>query len=682
MCRVTENKKKNVKNDAAPTVIKPQTSPELNPEATVIAERRTSSSQHELTRIRQSIRTPDNSTGFETAKQEADNALQQHKIVLNSRFVLESTIGAGGMGTVYKAQDLRKVEANDINTEIAVKVLNDEFKNHPDAFVSLQREASRSHILSHPNIVTVHDFDRDGDIIFMTMELLDGRPLDSLLRDFSGTGMRPEQAIPIIKDYCSGLSFAHKKHFIHSDLKPGNLFVCDEGTIILDFGIARINSASVIQDHFDAGDLGALTPAYASLEMLNGEAPHPSDDVYAAALIAYELFSGKHPFDRLPADQVKAKKLKPKRLKELNQRQWHALESALIVERDKRTQSIDEFWNSFANKKHLPIFIFTSAILLPVTIWFGYNTYIAPSEMSKLADSTFIKANDCLTQKDAQCAIDGIKSVLKLDPTYSGAQLLLEKANTLKAEQTLTANALKLEKKLTELLNDIQQCTDVDHNLICAEKVLYSMQNLDADAAQTIVAESKLTLFKENQNIATLLQQSQQCLQEKSYDCVIKNTQTILNIRPDNTQAITFNKQAKDEIIALENQRVATQRKYTALMLKGNKCFKSKSYQCAQTSAEKALILHSTDEARTLQRNAEMALIEQKRNLLEQKRNKEKADNMVAQAKLCFTKKQYDCAIAKSESALNFIPKYTPALNTLKKATEERQKIKNSFSLK
>ena len=124
-----------------------------------------------LTQISQTLHSEKTKQGFADAKHDADKALAENKIILNNRFVLESTLGAGGMGTVYKAQDLRKVEARDPNPYVATKILNSDFKNHPDAFISLQREASRSHKLSHPNIVTVHDFDRDQDTIYMTMEL-------------------------------------------------------------------------------------------------------------------------------------------------------------------------------------------------------------------------------------------------------------------------------------------------------------------------------------------------------------------------------------------------------------------------------------------------------------------------------------------------------------------------------
>ena len=82
--------------------------------------------------------------------------------VLNGRFVLEERVGSGGMSTVYKALDRRKLEADDRNPYVAVKVLNVEFRSHPQSLIALQREAKKSQSLAHPNIVRVYDFDRDG----------------------------------------------------------------------------------------------------------------------------------------------------------------------------------------------------------------------------------------------------------------------------------------------------------------------------------------------------------------------------------------------------------------------------------------------------------------------------------------------------------------------------------------
>ena len=94
--------------------------------------------------------------------------------VIKKRFVLETLLGKGGMGLVFGAIDRRKEEARDPNPRVALKVLNADFQRHPQAFMALQREARKAQTLAHPNVVTVFDFDRDGDAVYMTMELLQG----------------------------------------------------------------------------------------------------------------------------------------------------------------------------------------------------------------------------------------------------------------------------------------------------------------------------------------------------------------------------------------------------------------------------------------------------------------------------------------------------------------------------
>ena len=279
--------------------------------------------------------------------------------VIKGRFELVSMLGAGGMGAVYKALDRRKVEASDSDPYVAVKLLNDDFRQHPDAFISLQRESRKSQTLAHPNIVTVFDFDRDRDTVFMTMEYLEGAPLDELLREFPH-GLPPEQAESVLKDISNALIYAHSHNIIHSDFKPGNIYVTNKkGAKVFDFGIARAVSEGSSahgageKTIFDAGTLGALTPAYASYEMLKGAEPAESDDVYALGCVAYELFCGKHPFNKTPADQAFEKKLKPKRIKGLSRRQWNALAGALELTRDNRTATVAGFYQDFFGKARL-----------------------------------------------------------------------------------------------------------------------------------------------------------------------------------------------------------------------------------------------------------------------------------------------------------------------------------------
>lgn len=278
--------------------------------------------------------------------------------VLKDRFILEDVLGSGGMGIVYKAKDLLKVEAKDRDPYVAIKVLNDEFKSHPEAFIALQREARKSQRIAHPNIVSVFDFDRDDDIIFMTMEHMDGKPLDELIRQYQSTGLPTDDAWEILKGICSALTYAHEENIIHSDFKPGNVFITNRGIAkVFDFGIARAVSQAetreaTVDDRtiFDAGNLGALTPAYASLEMLLGEPPDARDDVYALGCVAYELFTGEHPFNKLPADEAFQQGLKPRRIRTISKRQWRAIEKALAFKREDRMGSVQELLSELTQK--------------------------------------------------------------------------------------------------------------------------------------------------------------------------------------------------------------------------------------------------------------------------------------------------------------------------------------------
>ena len=247
---------------------------------------------------------------------------------IRGRFKLEKLLGTGGMGKVYKALDLLKEEAKDRKPYVAVKLLNDNFRDHPEAFISLQREASRQQKLSHPNIATVYDFDRvggPGTAVYITMELMEGVEIKDYIRKkvIPKKGLPFEKAYEIIKQIGAGLTYAHKHQLVHSDFKPSNAFLCNNGTVkTLDFGIARAVenpiTGDLTQTLFDPGKLGALTPAYASHEQLDGKEPDIRDDVYAFGCVAYELLTGRHPFGKIPANQAREKRLTPPYIESLN----------------------------------------------------------------------------------------------------------------------------------------------------------------------------------------------------------------------------------------------------------------------------------------------------------------------------------------------------------------------------
>ena len=268
--------------------------------------------------------------------------------VLKERFILEEEIGRGGMGTVFKARDLRKEEAQDRDPFVAVKVLNEDFRKHPESFKALQREAKKSQALAHPNVATVFDFDRDGSNVFLVMELLEGRSLLSLIESRAGLGLPRSEVLRIIHAAGAALSHAHKKGVIHSDFKPANVIRTFDGTIkVLDFGIARAflpaTDGTSHTTRFDVSALRALTPAYASPEMLLGQSADPRDDVFALACVTYELLAGRHPFGYANAVTAQREGAKLIPIENVHRKTWRALQHALALTRAERTASVAEF---------------------------------------------------------------------------------------------------------------------------------------------------------------------------------------------------------------------------------------------------------------------------------------------------------------------------------------------------
>jgi serine/threonine protein kinase len=280
--------------------------------------------------------------------------------VIKERFKLIEVLGIGGMGKVYKGIDLLKEEARDKNPYVAIKLLNEDFKSHPEAFISLQRESSRQQKLAHPNIATVYDFDRiggPGTPVFITMELMEGQDLSTYIkRTVRKQGGLPfPEAFNLTRQLAAALEYAHERRLVHSDFKPGNAFLCNDGTVkTLDFGIARAVKNPVTGETektlFDPSKLGALTPAYASLEMLNGEEPDTRDDTYALGCVAYELLTGKHPFNKLPATTAMENGLVPPYVKTINKKSNRALRRAVAFHRKDRSPSVKHFIEEFEGK--------------------------------------------------------------------------------------------------------------------------------------------------------------------------------------------------------------------------------------------------------------------------------------------------------------------------------------------
>ncbi|MCC4619239.1 protein kinase [Xanthomonas cassavae CFBP 4642] len=330
-------------------------------------------------------------------QQLADAAGGDHASVgslLKGRFLLDRELGRGGMGVVYLARDERKVEARDRDPWLAVKVLSDEFRRHPDALVALQREARRSQKLAHDNIVRVYDFDKDRTLVFMTMEYIDGCDLKTLIREQAYNGMPLKQAWPLIDGMGRALIRAHAAGVVHSDFKPGNVMVTRENVAkVFDFGIARAGKhaadASGEQTVFDAATLGALTPAYASLEMIRGQAPTAADDLYALGCVCFELLTGRHPFDKLSAEVALREGRRPPPVPGLTRRQYATLCAAVAFPATHRLKRVEQLLDGLRQvplrERALPLLGYGAAALAVVgTGGWGLHRYLHQQHLAEV----------------------------------------------------------------------------------------------------------------------------------------------------------------------------------------------------------------------------------------------------------------------------------------------------------
>jgi serine/threonine protein kinase len=268
-------------------------------------------------------------------------------VTVDGRYVLEHRLGGGGMGVVYKALDQLMLKHHDRDPYVALKLISESLRQNEEARTMLQRECSRAQKLSHPNIVRVfyYGWDRTTDSDYLTMELLRGDSLERVVRA-NPTGMGWNKVAPAIEQLCNALEYAHTEGIVHSDIKPSNLFLTDAMVLkVLDFGIAApMRSADTASSEtlLNPRRMGAVAPRYSSLEMFLGKDADPSDDVYSAACVIYELITGKHPFQGLETPRAAELNLDPEPVKLLSRAQNKVLRKALNFRRKDRTATIAE----------------------------------------------------------------------------------------------------------------------------------------------------------------------------------------------------------------------------------------------------------------------------------------------------------------------------------------------------
>ncbi|MEG1566508.1 MAG: Stk1 family PASTA domain-containing Ser/Thr kinase [Anaerovoracaceae bacterium] len=207
--------------------------------------------------------------------------------LLAGRYELIEKIGEGGMAVVYKAK------CRLLNRYVAIKILRPEFTKDALFVESFKRESQAAASLSHPNIVSVYDVGKEGNINYIVMELIEGQTLTDVIKREAPMDYR--KAIEIIRQVASALSLAHKNHIIHRDIKPHNILITNEGIAkIADFGIAKaVSDATLVSGTNKI--IGSVH--YFSPEQARGSYVDERSDIYSMGIVLYEMLTGQVPFD-------------------------------------------------------------------------------------------------------------------------------------------------------------------------------------------------------------------------------------------------------------------------------------------------------------------------------------------------------------------------------------------------
>ena len=206
--------------------------------------------------------------------------------ILNNRYKLNTLIGRGGMAMVYKGTDLM------LEREVAIKLLRSRYAKDPAFRERFRQEAKAAANLSHTNIVTVYDFGFDQSRLYIVMEYVSGKDLNTIIQQRGRLSI--EKGLDLGIKACKGIGYAHRAGLVHCDVKPHNLIITPDWQVkVTDFGIARA-LASINPDELT--DVVWGSPQFFSPEQAGGAAPSPASDVYSLGVILYLMFTGQLPF--------------------------------------------------------------------------------------------------------------------------------------------------------------------------------------------------------------------------------------------------------------------------------------------------------------------------------------------------------------------------------------------------
>lgn len=221
--------------------------------------------------------------------------------LLSERYLIEKTIGGGGMANVYLAKDTI------LHRDVAIKVLRLEYANDKEFITRFDREAQAATSLSHPNIVNIYDVGEEDHILYMVMEYVDGLTLKEYIQRYGPINVH--EAIDIMKQVTSAIAHAHANNLVHRDIKPQNILIDTYGNVkVTDFGIATALSATALtQTNSILGSVHYLSP-----EQARGGMATKLSDIYSLGIVLFELLTGRIPFNGQSAVSIALKHLQEK----------------------------------------------------------------------------------------------------------------------------------------------------------------------------------------------------------------------------------------------------------------------------------------------------------------------------------------------------------------------------------
>jgi eukaryotic-like serine/threonine-protein kinase len=269
------------------------------------------------------VRTP------KTARPGLDRASSLSGQVLDSRYQVQKKLGEGGMSYVYLAREVAT------GHDVAIKVLSPKLATDRSSVERLRREAGLAMRLDHPNVCRIHRLGESEDgLIYLVMPFLRGELLSD--REVKGGPMAVDVGVTVLRQVCAGLHHAHELQIVHRDLKPENIMLVvedggSERAVVMDFGLAKERRAEGQLAKLTATGIILGTPEFMSPEQIRGKQLDARSDIYALGIVAFEMFTGKLPFQGRNAQEMMIARLRgqPLRLRQVRADAPEPLEKAL-----------------------------------------------------------------------------------------------------------------------------------------------------------------------------------------------------------------------------------------------------------------------------------------------------------------------------------------------------------------